>query len=92
MNASAANIPIKTDEDIAHMRAAGRLAADVLDYIESFVVVGVTTAQLDALCHEYMSFPWRDSGDSQLRAARTSALSEGDLHIRQPSGLPRGAE
>ena len=55
MNASAANIPIKTDEDIAHMRAAGRLAADVLDYIESFVVVGVTTAQLDALCHEYMS-------------------------------------
>ena len=36
------------------MRTAGRLASEVLDYITPHVKPGVTTAQLDKLCHEYM--------------------------------------
>ncbi len=36
------------------MRIAGRLASEVLDYIEPFVVPGVTTGELDKLCHDYM--------------------------------------
>ena len=36
------------------MRVAGRLAAEVLDYIEPFVVAGVSTEELDRLCHHYM--------------------------------------
>jgi methionyl aminopeptidase len=36
------------------MRIAGRLAGEVLDYIEPFVKPGVTTAELDKLCHDYM--------------------------------------
>lgn len=36
------------------MRAAGRLAADTLDYIAPFVRPGVTTAELDRLCEEFM--------------------------------------
>ena len=36
------------------MRVAGRLASEVLDYIEPFVKVGVTTEELDRLCHDYM--------------------------------------
>ena len=36
------------------MRVAGRLAGEVLDYIEPFVKPGVTTAELDRLCHDYM--------------------------------------
>ncbi len=36
------------------MRAAGRLAAETLDMIGPHVVPGVTTARLDALCHEFM--------------------------------------
>jgi methionyl aminopeptidase len=44
----------KTAEDIAAMRLACRLAAEVLDYIEPFVKPGITTAQLDKLCHDYM--------------------------------------
>ena len=36
------------------MRVAGRLAAEVLDYITPFVVPGVTTGELDRLCHDYM--------------------------------------
>jgi methionyl aminopeptidase len=47
-------IVIKSAEDIERMRVAGRLAAEVLDYITPFVKAGVTTAELDRLCHEYM--------------------------------------
>ena len=48
------SIIIKTTEEIEKMRVAGRLAAEVLDYIEPFVKPGVTTAELDRLCHDYM--------------------------------------
>jgi methionyl aminopeptidase len=47
-------IVIKTPEEIERMRVAGRLAAEVLDFIASHVRSGVTTAELDRLCHEYM--------------------------------------
>jgi len=36
------------------MRIAGRLAGEVLDYITPFVQSGVTTEELDCLCHHYM--------------------------------------
>jgi methionyl aminopeptidase len=36
------------------MRAAGRLAADVLDMIGEHVQPGVTTGELDAICHRYI--------------------------------------
>ncbi|HEX7157095.1 MAG TPA: type I methionyl aminopeptidase [Burkholderiaceae bacterium] len=47
-------IAVKTPEEIEKMRIAGRLAADVLDYIAPYVKPGVTTGELDRLCHEYM--------------------------------------
>ena len=46
--------PLKTPEDLDQMRVAGRLAAEVLDYITPFVKPGVTTGHLDKLCHDYM--------------------------------------
>ncbi len=36
------------------MRIAGKLAGEVLDYIKPFVVAGVSTGELDKLCHDYM--------------------------------------
>ena len=48
-------INIKTPEDIEGMRIAGRLGSEVLDYITPFVKAGVTTGELDRLCHEYMT-------------------------------------
>jgi methionyl aminopeptidase len=48
------SITIKNPEEIEKMRIACRLAAEVLDYIEPFVKPGVTTAELDRLCHDYM--------------------------------------
>jgi methionyl aminopeptidase len=44
----------KTSEEIAKMRIAGRLAAEVLDYVAPFIKPGVTTGKLNDLCHEYM--------------------------------------
>jgi methionyl aminopeptidase len=47
-------ISIKTPQEIEKMRIAGRLAGEVLDYITPFVKPGVTTEELDKLCHDYM--------------------------------------
>jgi methionyl aminopeptidase len=47
-------ISIKSPEEIEKMRIAGRLASEVLDYIQPFVKSGVTTGELDRLCHDYM--------------------------------------
>lgn len=47
-------VVIKTAEEIEGMREAGRLAAEVLDFITPHVKTGVTTGELDRLCHEYM--------------------------------------
>lgn len=46
-------IYLHAEEDFAPMRRAGRLAAQLLDYITSFVVPGVTTNRLDQLCHDF---------------------------------------
>jgi methionyl aminopeptidase len=48
------NITIKYPEEQDRMRAAGRLAADVLDMIGEHVQPGVTTGELDAICHRYI--------------------------------------
>lgn len=47
-------IIIKTSEDIAGMRVAGRLAAEVLDMIAPHVREGVTTDELNQICHDYI--------------------------------------
>jgi methionyl aminopeptidase len=47
-------IHIKTPEEIAKMRVAGHLAAEVLEMIGSHVQSGVTTDHLNELCHNYI--------------------------------------
>jgi len=46
-------ITIKDSEGIAGMRIAGRLAAELLDYLAPFVKPGVTTNELDRLAEDY---------------------------------------
>ncbi|MCL5668689.1 MAG: type I methionyl aminopeptidase [Gammaproteobacteria bacterium] len=48
------SVTIKTAEEVAKMRVAGRLAADVLHMIRPHVQPGVTTGELDRLCHDYI--------------------------------------
>jgi methionyl aminopeptidase len=47
-------ITIKDAQGIEGMRTACRLASEVLDYLAPFVVPGVTTNELDKLCHDYI--------------------------------------
>jgi methionyl aminopeptidase len=44
-------VSVKSAQDIKHMRASCRLAADVLQYIGSQVSVGATTEDLDRMAH-----------------------------------------
>jgi methionyl aminopeptidase len=48
-------ITYKDAEGVAGMRVAGRLAAEVLDYLTPHVVPGVTTNALDQLAHDYIT-------------------------------------
>lgn len=47
-------VTIKTPEEIEKMRVAGRLAAEVLEMIGDHVKPGVTTEELDRICHDYI--------------------------------------
>ncbi|MDO9049547.1 MAG: type I methionyl aminopeptidase [Methylobacter sp.] len=48
------SIIIKTESEIEKMRIAGKLAAEVLEIIEPYVVPGVTTDELNQICHDYI--------------------------------------
>jgi len=47
-------VSIKTADEIEKMRVAGRLAADVLNMIRPHVQAGITTEELDRICHDYI--------------------------------------
>lgn len=47
-------INLKTPEEIEKMREAGRLAAEVLQIVAEHVKPGVTTAELDRICHDHI--------------------------------------
>ncbi len=48
------SVTIKTPDEIEKMRVAGRLAAEVLEMIGPHVKPGVTTEELDRICHDYI--------------------------------------
>jgi methionyl aminopeptidase len=47
-------VTLKSQEDIALMRVAGRLAAEVLEMIGPQVRAGISTGELDQICHDYI--------------------------------------
>jgi len=52
---STMHVTIKTPDEQDKMRVAGRLAAEVLDMIGDYVKPGITTGELDAICHRYIT-------------------------------------
>ena len=48
------SIIIKNESEIDKMRVAGKLAAEVLEMIESYVVPGISTDELNTICHDYI--------------------------------------
>jgi len=47
-------ISIKTPAEIEKMRTAGRLASEVLDMIEQHIKPGISTDELNTICHDYI--------------------------------------
>jgi len=47
-------IKLHKEKDFAKMRVAGKLAAETLDYITEYVKPGVTTNELNDLCHDFI--------------------------------------
>ncbi|MEJ2405423.1 MAG: type I methionyl aminopeptidase [Candidatus Thiodiazotropha sp.] len=47
-------VTIKTADEIEKMRVSGRLAAEVLEIIEPHVKPGITTLELDRICHDHI--------------------------------------
>ena len=48
-------VDIKSGSDINKMRTAGKLASEVLEMIEEHVLPGITTGELDDICHKYIT-------------------------------------
>jgi len=48
-------ISIKTPDELEKMRVAGRLAAEVLEMIEPYVRPGITTNELNNICHDHIT-------------------------------------
>ncbi|HQT65032.1 MAG: type I methionyl aminopeptidase [Acidocella sp. 20-57-95] len=53
--ADSRRITIHSKADFEPMRAAGRLAAETLDMIGTYVAPGVTTEMLNTLCHNFIT-------------------------------------
>ena len=71
-------LPRRSESEIEQLRAAGRLAAQTLEYIEPHVQPGVSTYELDRLCFEYITAaptkPWmRDPLDLSKRCGSRRA-------------------
>ena len=49
------SVSIKTEEEIRRMRVAGKLASKVLDMIETHVQPGISTDELNTICHDYIT-------------------------------------
>ena len=81
---------LKSREDIAGMRVAGRLASELLDYLTPHVQPGVTTERdRHARARLHGRRAAHDSRDAQLRAAGPPALSGVDVHVGEPRRVPR---
>lgn len=66
---------IKSPDAIEKMRVAGRLAAEVLTMITPFVKAGVSTLELDKICHDYIV---------NVQNAIPACLGYGGGHGRKP--------
>ena len=78
-------IQLRSADDIAKMREAGRLAAEVLELIGEYVVPGVSTEELDRICHDHIV----RCAKSHTRLSRLPWISQIGVHLDQSRGLSR---
>jgi len=78
-------ITIHDADEFEGMRAAGRLAAEVLDMIAEYVVPGVTTEELDQRCHQYILDGWFGDNSRMYVAGKLSRKAERLLDVTHDS-------
>ena len=84
------SVQLKSPEDIAKMRVAGRLAAELLDYLTPHVQAGHHDRRdRRARARLHGRTCSTRPGDAQLRAARAFALPGFAVHVGQPRRVPR---
>ena len=66
------------------MRKAGKLAAEVLDMITDHVAVGISTEELDRICHEYIV----EKG-AVPAPLNYKGFPKSHMHLVKPCALPR---
>jgi methionyl aminopeptidase len=76
-------------EQIAMARAAGHLAAEVLAMIGAHVKPGVTTEEIDRLCHDHIVHVQGAIPANVGYAPPGYPPFTGRLHLGQRRGLPR---
>jgi methionyl aminopeptidase len=47
-------VHIKNSDELDKMRVAGKLAAEVLELIEPYIISGVSTEELNQICHNHI--------------------------------------
>ena len=81
--------------DFEGMRKAGRLAAETLDFIAPYVVPGVTTAEIDRLCAEFIiergavNAPMNYRGYPKSVCTKTADASASLMQRIAPPSVPR---
>ncbi len=84
-------IKLRSEDEIARMRVAGRLAASVLEMIGPYVEPGVTTEELDRICHRYI-VDELDAIPAPLNYSNAPGqppFPEVDLYLGEPRRLSR---
>jgi methionyl aminopeptidase len=81
MDPRAVSVALKSSSEINKLRAAGKMAAQLLRFVQSFVKPGVTTEDLDRLCADW----------AKQRGAVHAPLGYHGYpkHLHQRGGLPR---
>ena len=80
---TAMSINLRTPEQIAKMRIAGKLAAEVLELIGEYVIPGVSTEDLDRICHDHIV-----EKQKLFPLALATEASEINLHLSKPGCMP----
>ena len=74
----------RSAEEIAKMRRAGRVVAEMHEATREAAKPGVTTAELDAVARDVLDAPGR-----QVQLPALPGVSGGDLHVAQRHDRPR---
>ena len=86
-------ITYKDAQGVQGMRVAGKLASEVLDFIGPHVQAGVTTNELDKLCYDYITQVQQAiPAPLNYNPSGNKPLPQVNLHLDQPSGVPRHSQ